>query len=149
MYKQFHIDCIRISLSGTGKQIEETSHLLHMLDLTGNELEDRISIQKMLDSHSNMANVLYDGNTVYPSKSLLAELTRMKKTNSIQKMSNKMYEFLMNFDIAHCDKGGFIRYYDGDYTKLVSGIHRYLLTVPARFTDVRYIVHQHFGYYPA
>lgn len=147
MNKQVVLNGSKIGVSGTNKQIENTLEVLQGVKLTGYQGEDRLIIQKMLDSHSNMACVLYDGNIVYPAKNLLAELGRMKKNNSIEKMSNNMYQFLTHFDIAHYNKQGFIAFYDGSYTNLVNGISHDLKAIPAWRTDLRHIVQTHFGYY--
>lgn len=148
MEKQISLASRKIILYGTGKQIETTFDQLKKIKFTGDECADRMTIQKILDSHSNMAVVYYLGFKVYPAKNLLAELARMKKTNSIEKMSNAMYGFLSYFDDHHADKDALIRYYAGNYTYLVKGIHTNLReSIPNWYTDLIYIVQQHFGYY--
>lgn len=121
---------------------EQTKQVVESLPLTGIEPKDRLIIQKALDSHKGMAFVSYDGNSVYPSQKLVKELLRMKKTGSIEKMSNDMYKFLsLNFDIAHYDKGGFIGYYDGSWPEFFGETLRYSMKhIPAWETDVRQIL---------
>lgn len=121
---------------------EQTKQVVESLPLTGIEAKDRLMIQKALDSHKGMAAVSYDGNSVYPSQKLVKELMRMKKTGSIEKMSNDMYKFLsMNFDIAHYDKGGFIDYYDGSWPQFLGETLCYSMKrIPAWKTDVKQIL---------
>lgn len=121
---------------------EQTKQVVESLPLTGIETKDRLIIQKALDSHKGMASVSYDGNSVYPSQKLVKELMRMKKTGSIEKMSNDMYKFLsMNFDIAHYDKGGFIDYYDGSWPQFFGETLCYSMKhIPAWKTDVKQIL---------
>lgn len=121
---------------------EQTKQVIESLPLTGVEAKDRLIIQKALDSHKGMAAVSYDGNSVYPSQKLVKELLRMKKTGSIEKMSNDMYRFLsLNFDIAHYDKGGFIAYYDGSWPQFFGETLCYSMKrIPAWETDVRQIL---------
>lgn len=121
---------------------EQTKQVVESLPLTGIEAKDRLMIQKALDSHKGMAAVSYDGNSVYPSQKLVKELMRMKKTGSIEKMSNDMYKFLsLNFDIAHYDKNGFIDYYDGSWTQFFGETLCYSMKrIPAWETDVKQIL---------
>lgn len=121
---------------------EQTKQVVESLPLTGIEPKDRLIIQKALDSHKGMAFVSYDGNSVYPSQKLVKELLRMKKTESIEKMSNDMYKFLsLNFDIAHYDKSGFISYYDGSWPQFFEETLSYSMKrIPAWETDVKQIL---------
>lgn len=121
---------------------EQTKQVIESLPLTGVEAKDRLIIQKALDSHKGMAAVSYDGNSVYPSQKLVKELMRMKKTGSIEKMSNDMYKFLsLNFDIAHYDKNGFIDYYDGSWPQFFGETLCYSMKrIPAWETDVKQIL---------
>ncbi len=91
-----------------------------------------------------MAGILYDGNIVYPYEKLKKELIRMKKTNSIRKMSKLMYEFLsLHFDIAHYNREGFIDYYDGEYSSLYNETLSYARKrIPARFSDINKIAEE-------
>lgn len=111
----------KIKCCGSKQKVLKTESLLRNIRYTGYEGKDRLLIQSMLDSNTGLANVLYKGNTVYPSAKLIRELKKMQKSNSIEKMSKDMYNFLMlNFDIAHYDKNGYISYYDGRYDRLYS-----------------------------
>lgn len=101
-----------------GKQ-QKTENLIKSLPLTGDEASDRLLIQKALDATTGPATVLYGGNTVYPSKQIISELLKMKRTGTIEKMTDGLYNFLsLNFDIAHYDKHGYIDYYDGEWNRL-------------------------------
>lgn len=144
MRKELVIGGKRIVLNGTGKQIEGTEKRLMSLGITGMEDVDRVKIQQMLDNTTENAVVLYQGGTVYPCKRLVAELDRMKKSGSIVKMSNKMYDFLsLNFDIAHYNKQGYIATYNGEYGRMLQAIRPEMMRVPRWKTDVRNIVCKH------
>ncbi len=132
---------LKIVIFGSKKNIEEAKNALDAVKhlLTGMEGADRLHIQEAIDGANIKAHILYDGNTVYGYKKLAAEIKRMKKSGSIEKMTNAMYEFLMNFDIAHYDKGGFIYYYNGSYQKLLEGIRWEVDRIPAWQTDVKRI----------
>ncbi|MBR5357434.1 MAG: hypothetical protein IK121_11000 [Lachnospiraceae bacterium] len=131
---------MRITYYGSAKQKERSEALVNSLNLTGNEGADRLIIQEALDNATGTGIILYDGNTVYPSKKLVKELNRMKKTGSIEKMSNEMYKFLStNFDIAHYNKFGFIDYYDGNFESMRQAI---LVNprIPSWHTDITKIL---------
>lgn len=110
-----------IKLYGSKLQREKTKKVLSSIEVTGNEMRDRIEIQKAIDI-SGAATVMYGGNTVYPIK-IAKELGKMLKSGSIDKMSKETYEFIsMNYDIAHYSKDGFISYYDGSMSKMLESI---------------------------
>lgn len=121
---------------------EQTKKLVESLPLTGVEVRDRRILQKALDEHNGLADVGYDGNSVYPSKKLVKEILRMQKTGSLEKMSVVMYQFLsLNFDIAHYDKNGFISYYDGSWDQFYCETLRYSMKrIPFWKSDVRQIL---------
>lgn len=131
----------KIVLYGSSKQIEKTENLLCNLNLTGFKKEDRLKIQEVLDNSSGNATVLYEGNTVYPSKALVNEFKRMKKSGTIEKMSNKMYEFMsLNFDIAHYNKAGYIYEYNGSFAEMYAATAASMRTTPLWESDVRNIL---------
>lgn len=133
----------RISFCGTKSAIHMAEEVINSLNLTGNEERDRLIIQKAIDDNNLKCNILYEGNTVYPFKKLLTELNKMRKTNSIEKISNDMYHFLMNFDIAHYDKHGYIVEYDGLYSEMMKVVGPSMTNYPTRFSDVRKIINEH------
>ncbi len=131
---------MNIRFLGTKKQKTVTELVILALPLTGNEATDRIIIQDALDANTGMGNVMYEGNTVYPKKRLLNELKKLRKSNDLTKMSDKMYQFLiMNFDIAHSDKGGFIAYYDESFSEMENAILKRPV-IPSWKTDVQRII---------
>ena len=141
--KEIVIKNSKITLCGSNSQITKTENLIVALDLIGDERIDRLAIQKALDDSTGNARVLYDGNTVYPLKSLLKELLRMRKTGSILKMSNKMYEFMsLNFDIAHYNKQGYIYTYNGCFNEMYNATKHQMKTTPMWQSDVRNILLQ-------
>ena len=139
MRKEMKLENVKkLYLYGTGAQISKAEGVLTELKLVGSEPLDRLVIQQAIDDKSLAADILYDGNTVYGYKKLAQELKRMKKSGSIEKMTDKMYHFLsLNFDIAHFNKGGFIDYYDGRYRNMLRGLS---LRTPSWRTDVAKIM---------
>ncbi len=112
----------KIRLCGSKSLIKKEERIIANLPLTGREVEDRIIISDAIDANKLKCSVLYDGNTVYGYEKLVKELKRMKKSNSIENMTDAMYKFLsLNFDIAHYDKNGYIATYDGKYTEMLNG----------------------------
>lgn len=134
----------KIKVYGSAALKEKTMRAVRDLPLTGIEPKDRLLIQNLLDQNSKMAGILYDGNIVYPYEKLKKELIRMKKTNSIRRMSKLMYEFLsLHFDIAHYSREGFIDYYDGEYSSLYNETLSYVRKrIPARFSDINKIAEE-------
>lgn len=131
---------MKLRYVGSAKEQKEMETLVSALALTGNEALDRRLIQQALDDAGiRKATILYDGNTIYPSKGLVAEFKRMRKSGSIEKMSNLMYQFLNLFDIAHYNKMGFIDYYDGSYRNMAVEILSSPMN-PRWRTDVDYIL---------
>lgn len=134
-----------IELIGTAAQIKKTKEALSNICITGVEMEDRLAIQKAIDS-TGMASVMYAHNSVYPIK-LAKELSKMLKSGSIEKMSNEMYRFIStNYDIAHYSKQGFIEYYDGSVIKMLMGIkgdvQRSAYAVSSEYSDRFNILYQ-------
>ena len=141
MTKKIVIGEAKITLIGTKSQIEKTEKLLNVVHINGYEKSDRLNIQQALDCSSGNAVVLYEGNTVYPSKALVNEFKRMKKSGSIEKMSNKMYEFMnLNFDIAHYNKAGYINEYNGSFVEMYDATAASMRTTPLWKSDVRNIL---------
>lgn len=131
---------LKIAIYGSKKDIEHAKSVLDNLTLCGAEAKDRLTIQNAIDEYNIKAAILYDGNTVWGYKKLVAEIKRMKKSGSIEKISNNMYEFLrLNFDIAHYDKQGYIYYYDGSYSNLLKGIKYEIERTPQWKSDVKRI----------
>lgn len=127
----------KITLYGKDKDIEHAAMILDSLPLTGIERHDRLLIQNAIDEHVIKADILYDGNTVYGYKKLAAEIKRMKKSGSIEKISDAMYKFLsMNFDIAYYDKNGYVAAYDGQYSLMLAGTSFGRRTIPGWESDV-------------
>lgn len=129
-----------IKIYGTEKNIKETIEILNKLALTDVEAKDRLLIQEAIDVYDVKADILYDGNTVYGYKKLVAEINRMKKSGSIEKMTDRMYKFMsLNFDIAHYDKGGYIYYYNGSYNRMLDETEYDRSRIPGWQTDVKKI----------
>lgn len=100
----------------------------------------RLKIQELMDHGLIKADILVDGNTVYPYLKTIKEYDRLKKIGCLDTMTNSFYLFLsLNFDIAHYNKQGFIGYYDGDFFRMKSDILDHA-SVPVWHTDLRKIL---------
>lgn len=103
----------QIRILGSQADIDAMVRALDMVGLSGNERTDREVIQELIDDRGLKASLLYEGNSVYGKKVLIAEFKRILKDGSLSKMSNRFYEFLINGcgSIAHYDKCGWIGEY--------------------------------------
>lgn len=127
----------KIRLYGSKSLIGKEEKIIANLPLTGHEAKDRIIISDAIDANKLKCSVLYDGNTVYGYEKLVKELKRMKKSNSIENMTDAMYKFLsLNFDIAHYDKNGYIATYNGKYTEMLIGTEHGRNRIPGWESDV-------------
>ena len=139
----------KIALYGTTKAIAEAEAVLDRLDgMEGevigrrmqNEGEIRLKIQNAIDSHNLKATILVDGNTVYPYIKIIREYEKLKKSGTLEKMSNEFYKFLhLNFDIAHYDKNGYIATYNNNFAELKREIID-SATTPGWHTDLQRIL---------
>lgn len=128
---------VKLAFIGSSADIAKSREAInsHMLELNGREGEDRLVIQKAIDAGEIKATILYDGNTVVGYNKLAKELQRLRKTGSIEKMSNGLYNFLTTgYDIAHYDKQGFIAYYNGSFREMCRGLD---VNSPSWKTDVK------------
>ena len=116
MKKEYHRNK-EIAVYGAEKVIDEAIKILDALpDLEGemlghrllNEGDIRIAIQDAIDAHDIKATILVDGNTVYPYAKTIQQYERLKKSGTLEKLTDYMYQFFhLNFDIAHYDKNGY------------------------------------------
>ncbi|MEM4115154.1 MAG: hypothetical protein QXP59_04010 [Saccharolobus sp.] len=104
----------RITLYGSAKDIKETKSVLetHINELTGNEGQDRLIIQSLIDHNKLKADILYDGNTVWSYDKTIKDFKNLLK-NGMESMSDYMYEFLSleTGSAAHFNKQGWIETY--------------------------------------
>lgn len=146
MRKEIQVAGVRIVAIGRPSDVEKAIGVIQGVGVCGVEPRDREVIQTEIDNKDLKADIMYRGNTVYGAKKIVKELDRMRKTDRIDKMTDRMYNFLyLHFDIAHYNKQGYIAYYNGEYRRMVNGIKGALLTCPMWMTDVQKIIKEHFG----
>lgn len=139
----------KIAIYGTAKVIQATEAILDKLeglegDIVGYRLHNEGSIRQILqdaiDTYKIKASILVDGNTVYPYKSIVKEYDKLKKSGSLEKMTDAFYEFLhLNFDIAHYNKGGYIAQYSNSFSDMKNAVLDQAYT-PGWKTDVQRIL---------
>lgn len=135
-YVEFTVNGKNIKLYGKPATIESEKSIVENLYLTGNEYEDRLTIQKAIDENKLKSNILYDGNTIYPFEKIVKLYRILQKSNSLEKMSKEMYKFFIYAcgDIAHYDLEGFKSYYNYSLRNLEEETLKYSVSSP-RFTD--------------
>lgn len=136
-YLEIKVNGKNIDLYGNKLTIEKDKPIIENLYLTGNEYEDRLTIQKAIDENKLKSDILYDGNTVYPFEKIVRLYRKMQKSGSLEKLTKEMYHFFTNAcgDIAHYDLEGFKSYYNYSLRNLEEETLKYSITSP-RFTDV-------------
>lgn len=133
-----------VSIYGNSKEAAAAIEKINALSLTGNESEDRLTIQEQLkdDPAFKKRNVFYTGNSVWPYEPIVKEFKKLKKSGRLNNMSNMFYEFLhLNFDSAHYDKNGYAYYYHDSFTELWNTMLCKALkrSIPCWKTDVQRI----------
>lgn len=128
----------RIKLYGSKSVLEEEKSIIDNLPLTGEEGKDRLIIQQCIDEKKLKANILYDGNTVYPFDKIVNEYRKLQKDGTLTKMSERMYNFFHNNcgDIAHYDIGGYRAYYNNSLKQLENQVLSRDPYVPSWHTDL-------------
>ena len=136
-YLEIKVNGKNIDLYGNKLTIEKDKPIIENLNLTGNEYEDRLTIQKAIDENKLKSDILYDGNTVYPFEKIVRLYRKMQKSGSLEKLTKEMYHFFTNAcgDIAHYDLEGFKSYYNYSLRNLEEETLKYSITSP-RFTDI-------------
>lgn len=139
----------KLAIYGTKKAIEEAKQMLDAIpdldmEMSGyrfaREGKLRLQIQDAMERGTTKANILVDGNTVYPYGIILKEFRRLKKSGSMEKMTDRFYQFLhLNFDIAHYNKGGYIDTYNNDFHLMYDQVLARAST-PAWHTDIQRIL---------
>lgn len=134
---EFNVNGKVIRLYGNKSIIENEKTIIERLHLTGNEFEDRLTIQNAIDEYKLKSNILYDGNTVYPFEKIVKEYRRLQKTGSLENLTKELYEFFMYAcgDIAHYNLSGYKTYYDYSFRKLEEEFLKNCWT-SSRFTDI-------------
>ena len=136
-YLEIKVNGKNIDLYGNKLTIEKDKPIIENLNLTGNEYEDRLTIQKAIDENKLKSDILYDGNTVYPFEKIVRLYRKMQKSGTLEKLTKEMYHFFTNAcgDIAHYDLEGFKSYYNYSLRNLEEETLKYSITSP-RFTDI-------------
>lgn len=134
---QLEIKGQKIDLYGSNTVIQNEKSVIENLNLTGNEYEDRLIIQKCIDDNKLKSNISYAGDTVYPFEKTVKEYRKLQKSGTLKNMSKYMYHFFMYAcsDIAHYNINGYKCYYDGSFRKLENELLSNICT-SSRFTDI-------------
>lgn len=139
----------RLKIWGSTYEIEVAAELIERFfpDLSGmTEPEARICLQSLLDTEPLHAEFTFDGNGVYSKNKIIKDINRVKK-NGMDKMTNRLYEFLHLCcgSIAHYNKQGWIDEYPTidrlrEFFKSNEFGNRVLDDIPTWKTDVKEIV---------
>lgn len=112
----------KISIYGSRSDIETAKQALDTLTLSGNESEDRLVIQQVIDTFKIKASILYDGNTIWSFDRIIRDFKRALKSKPCEpseygsgeySLTDYLYKFL-HLDcgsIAHFNKFGWIGTY--------------------------------------
>lgn len=94
--------------------ISKEKAILEKLNLTGNEFNDRILIQKCIDANKIKSQITYDGSTVYSFDKTVKAYRQLQKSDSLENLTTYMYDFftLACDDIAHYNIGGYKCHYN-------------------------------------
>lgn len=117
---ELNINNKKITLYGKKTIIEKERPIIERLDLTGNEHNDRLIIQKCIDDENLKSDISYCGSTVYSFEKTVKQYRRLQKADSLENMTEYMYHFFMYKcgDIAHYNIHGFRDYYDNSIRNL-------------------------------
>jgi hypothetical protein len=106
----------RISIYGSKKDVSFANLCIKFTDLLQDEANDRLMIQKLIDTKKIKATVLYDGNTVWSFNTVIRDFKRYIKGGQI---TNYLYNFLSLAcgSIAHYSKYGWMDCYPPEAMK--------------------------------
>lgn len=141
---ELNINGKRVTLYGSKAIIEKEHSFIENLDLTGNESNDRLIIQKCIDENKLKSDISYEGNTVYPFEKIVKEYRKLQKSGSLENLTKEMYHFFMYAcgDIAHYDLGGFKAYYNYSFLELENTLLKDNWLMNTRYSDVDKIFKQ-------
>ncbi len=128
----------RITLYGSKAIVEKEQSIIENLELTGNESNDRLIIQKCIDENKLKSKIYYEGNTIYPFEKIVKAYRRLQKSGSLENLTNEMYHFFMYAcgDIAHYDLEGFKAYYNYSFLELENTLLKDNWLMHTRRSDV-------------
>lgn len=146
---EYYMDNRKIAIYGSKKEIEAAKEMLDSIpdldtEMTGfrfvREGKLRLQIQDAMERMPVKADILVDGNTVYPYSPIIKEFRRLKKSGTLEKMTNRFYQFLhLNFDIAHYNKQGYINTYGNSFREMYKQVLANART-PGWHTDLQRIL---------
>ncbi len=127
----------KINLYGSSATIKKEKNIIENLNLTGNEYEDRLIIQKCIDEQKLKSSILYNGNQIYPFEKIIKSYRKLQKSGTLDNLSMEMYHFFMYAcgDIAHYDIGGYKYYYNNSFIKLENDLLKDSI-VSSRYSDI-------------
>jgi hypothetical protein len=140
----------RITLIGSAPKIAETSLLLNDISSLAQLQEPaaRRAIQQCIDTHNIRTIIMFDGNTVWHKKRILADIRRVK-TRGMLSLTDYLYNFLSLScgSIAHFNRLGWIATYPSiDHLRRFFRRNEYgqrvLDYIPLWKTDARVIVEE-------
>lgn len=136
--EELNINGKRVTLYGTPSIIEKEKSIIKNLELTGNENNDRLTLQKCIDENKLKSDISYEGNTVYPFKKIVKEYRKLQKSGSLENLTKEMYHFFMYAcgDIAHYDLGGFKAYYNCSFFALENTLLKDNRLMNTRYSDL-------------
>lgn len=135
---ELNINGKRITLYGSKSIIEKEKPIIENLELTGNENNDRLIIQKCMDANKLKSGISYEGNTVYPFEKIVKAYRKLQKSSSLENLTKDMYHFFMYAcgDIAHYDLGGFKAYYNYSFLELENTLLKDTWLMNTRYSDL-------------
>lgn len=135
---ELNINGKKITLYGSKAIIEKEQSIIETLELTGNENNDRLIIQRCIDENKLKSDISYEGNTVYPFEKIVKVYRKLQKSGSLENLTKEMYHFFMYAcgDIAHYDLDGFKAYYNDSFLKLENTLLKDNWLMDTRYSDL-------------
>lgn len=82
-YSEINLNGKSIKLFGNKSTREQEISIITSLNLTGNEYEDRLAIQKAIDENNLKSEISYSGATVYPFEKIVEEYRKLQKSGCL------------------------------------------------------------------
>ncbi len=135
---ELNINNKKINLSGKKSIIEKEKQYIERLNLTGNEYNDRLIIQKCIDDENLKSDISYCGSTIYSFEKIVKQYRKLQKSDSLENMTEYMYHFFIYGcdDIAHYDIQGFRGYYNNSLRNLENELLKNLPGIYTRNSDI-------------
>jgi len=138
---ELNVNGKRINLYGSKAITEKEQSIIENLELTGNESNDRLLIQKCIDENKLKSDISYEGNTIYPFEKIVKAYRKLQKSKSLENLTKEMYHFFIYAcgDIAHYDLGGFKAYYNYSFLQLENTLLKDNWLMNTRYSDLNHI----------